>query len=437
MLPVWCVLWLAVPLPFNWDQYLIRSLQRAATLWASGMLDLGGVRHLPDGVVIRIPERDFFVDEACSGVHSLFASLAFTGVLMAASGRGLFVAGFMVASAVGWVLLGNVIRVCSVVVLAGRYGLPVVEGLGHELLGVVIFALVVGLILSTDRLTRFFFPGQVGLISRLIAAWRSRAAAAKPAKAATAVAAAADPVRRGRAALVPLILAGAFAALAAAGWTHPHRRALASLSKDLDQFKPAARETLPAELDGWRQDGFEVRRREVNDPAGMLSRIWTYRKGRLTAAVSVDGPYAQWHDLADCYRGLGFTVLSQRDVPLGEAEASAGGYTELQLQNDRGRHGLVLFMAYTESNRPVAPRGGDPLSLRFGAGLMGWSGQAGGFGGELVYDVQLLSESGLNFTASEQADLKRLFHSARRIIAKGEPASSRPAPQGRGEGGAP
>lgn len=442
MLPVWCVLWLAVPLPFNWDQELIRLLQRSATGWASGVLDLAHVRHLADGVVIRIPGQDFFVDQACSGVHSLFSALAFTGVFVAMTGRGLLSAACVAVSAVWWVLVGNVARICAVVVLAGQYDLPVTAGLGHEILGLIIFAIVIGLVCSTDRLARFFLAERPGLFRRLIQVLRHKMGRASSGDIGSSEELNRSPVAAWRTAMTTVALTAGFAGLAAAGFAHPHRRAFVDLAKPLEEFKPVQRETLPVEWSGWRQTGFEVRRRATLDPAGMLSRIWTYEKGRLTAAVSVDGPYAEWHDLAACYRGMGYTVVSAHDTKAAEPGSPDAGFTELSLQNDRGRQGMSLFMSYTESDRPIAPRAGGAFSLRLGAGLQGWSGRSVSAPGEAVYNVQMFTETGLLLTEAEKSDLRGLFHEMRRTIARtpeSRPLGSRkgrPVPTPRGEAAA-
>ena len=49
--PAWVVLSLAVPLPLGIDLQLIIVLQRVATRWASGCLDLLGYRHLVRGAL--------------------------------------------------------------------------------------------------------------------------------------------------------------------------------------------------------------------------------------------------------------------------------------------------------------------------------------------------------------------------------------------------
>jgi exosortase len=79
-LPV-VLLGLSIPLPDVVTGTLALPLQLRASSWGAAMLEL---RHVPvvlSGNVIRLPGRDLFVTEACSGLRSLTALLAL-GVLV-------------------------------------------------------------------------------------------------------------------------------------------------------------------------------------------------------------------------------------------------------------------------------------------------------------------------------------------------------------------
>jgi exosortase len=74
------LLGLSIPLPDVVTGTLALPLQLRASSWGAAMLEL---RHVPvvlSGNVIRLPGRDLFVTEACSGLRSLTALLAL-GVL--------------------------------------------------------------------------------------------------------------------------------------------------------------------------------------------------------------------------------------------------------------------------------------------------------------------------------------------------------------------
>src|SRR5580698_4662602 len=79
--PVWLYLWLAMPLPLGQDNLLVRALQPTTTEASSRLLDLIGVPHVREGNLVTIPGKRLFVDESCSGIHSLYSALACTAFL--------------------------------------------------------------------------------------------------------------------------------------------------------------------------------------------------------------------------------------------------------------------------------------------------------------------------------------------------------------------
>ena len=84
-LPAWLLLWIVVPIPLSYDRELIVGMQRLATRLSSGILDLMGYYHMVDGVVLTLPANVYQVEEACSGIHSLFS--AFLGAILMPIGR--------------------------------------------------------------------------------------------------------------------------------------------------------------------------------------------------------------------------------------------------------------------------------------------------------------------------------------------------------------
>lgn len=405
-LPVLGVLLLAVRPPFKWDQEIILAMQGVAAEWASGVLDLMGVRHMISGVVIRLPEHDFFVDEACSGVHSLFATLAFIAVYSAVTHRGFPRVLCLLLAGTFWVLVANILRILAVVVLSSRYHLPVVDGVGHELLGIAVFVIVIAMVLSADRLLMFMVPPRQAL-PELIEPDLQHIAAGRP-----------EMAGYGR-----MILA--FGVAACFVLTVSATRMLPAGQASIGAFAPAdglievPDDALPARWNGWEKLTFEFRENE-HDLQGEFSRIWNFRKGRLQAAVSIDGPFEEWHDTEYCYRGLGYTTESRDDHILNGDQDNAGGYTELAIQGNHGSEGYVLFMAYEETGRALRPPASHHASI---ARLMGiWKkrimgGEAHDLGGARIFQVQLLSESTLPFSDAEKLELQELFHEMRGRIA--------------------
>ena len=89
---------------------------------SSSVLDLLGVFHLREGNVIRLADRPLLIEEACSGIHSLFAVLAGMVFLAICYCRRSLTRGLgLLAAAVTWVVLANTLRIVAVVYLAATW----------------------------------------------------------------------------------------------------------------------------------------------------------------------------------------------------------------------------------------------------------------------------------------------------------------------------
>ena len=83
--PAWLLLFFVVPLPSNLDLKLVNKLQFLSSQLASYILDAFGQVHFREGVVLITEKKQFFTEEACSGIRSLFSSvsaMAIFGVMM-------------------------------------------------------------------------------------------------------------------------------------------------------------------------------------------------------------------------------------------------------------------------------------------------------------------------------------------------------------------
>ena len=427
VLPCWALCWLVVPLPFGFDQRLVVGLQALATRSASAGLDLIGYRHLVAGTTVEMPGKSYFVEEACSGINSLYAAMACVAIYLVWNDRGLFRALAILAAAVVWVLAANVVRVAAVVVLVHRFDLPVAEGLGHDLLGALVFAAAILLSLSTDRMLLFVAPEHRLSLANLVRLWR------KP-DSATAVAydaygRDADPsgsrslpaARSARRGPLWIAVAAAFLLLAGVRFALPGSAPAVPVVADADlRLKPMPADALPATWNGWQQVDFRTTERGRDDRDGQFSRTWFYRKGRLTAAVSMDGPFRDgWHDLQICYTATGWScdeVTDSRD----EARGDGGVHTALQMEKPGGRNGLVLFTSHAlADDAPLGPPETYRIAAtrRFAALRSLWERASEGVGRrvgpEPGYQIQTFVDSYLPLSTDEEEDVEAFFQEMR------------------------
>jgi exosortase len=446
MLPAWAFLWVAVRPPLGLDLDLIFALQSLATRWSSRVLDLLGLVHVAAGHVIELADRRLFVEEACSGIYSLFVGLTATLFYVLWVRRGWLTSLLLFAAAVAWVMVGNVTRIVATAALWSRWGIDINSGWKHEAFGLLILVLTVGLILSTDCLLQGVFgaAGRVWseqLSWRLRQAWdavrfrlagkRSRPVPGRSAPGGEGPGSPAPSVRADRPgeptrwpaartvwlaswpvlAVFGLIGAGQLAVAArGALYAAPGlERSLASLKAD----------DLPERLGEYQREGFAVEQNAAPGIRGEHSKVWTYRSPQATAVVSADYPFIGWHEVTDCYRGTGW-ILGGRKVEAGGA-GQAGPRVAAGMVKPLERYGLLVFGFDDERGEPLPPpsyRGWRAvLSERLSLGqirLLG--GQAAGrsSGGTMPsYQIQVLWESEEPPTPADENQVRELFERAR------------------------
>ena len=87
VLPAWGFGAMALLTPLRWNLWLIGRLQSLVTTCAGPILDKLGVIHLTAGNMIRIASKPLLVEQACSGVSSLFAGVGVTCFYVVWTGR--------------------------------------------------------------------------------------------------------------------------------------------------------------------------------------------------------------------------------------------------------------------------------------------------------------------------------------------------------------
>src|SRR5205807_2358630 len=99
VLPAWAFAGLAVLPPSGFDQALIFKLQALVSHWGSPVLDALGVLHVAEGNVIQVAGHRLLVEQACSGIHSLFAVLGVMLFFVLWEGRKPVGAGLLIIAA--------------------------------------------------------------------------------------------------------------------------------------------------------------------------------------------------------------------------------------------------------------------------------------------------------------------------------------------------
>ena len=153
-------LFFAVPMP----DWLIDSATVPLKVFISDVvtqiLYAAGYPIAQNGVMIMIGSYQLMVKDACSGMNSIFA-LSAIAVFYAYVFRSdkKIRALLLLAAIVPITIIANFIRVFSLVLLAYYGGIDAIEGFLHDLTGLGLFVVAVGLM--------FLFDGFLGLVARL------------------------------------------------------------------------------------------------------------------------------------------------------------------------------------------------------------------------------------------------------------------------------
>jgi exosortase len=411
---------LLIPLPINMDLQLIVSLQKLATWFASGGLDLTGIRHTVSGVAIRTALKAYMVEEACSGIHSLFSAVSamiFFGVYCNYGVPRLFLT---LGQTIFWVVAANSLRVFLVVYADSRFQIQLDTGWRHEMLGFVVYGLVLLSALSFDQLLRFLFPISRGAV--ISAREELDKVILKPFR--MFVAEVIDrPRLKGRQAVILPIAIALLVYLPSVGvavvrqWKNlavPTGQSIEAVGA-VTQLKE---DSLSTSVGAFTKAGFESISRDASDPFGMSSSVWQFNGHGLSASVSVDGMYSEFHDLAYCYTGSGWKLEAAENGML-MLNGLAIPHTRMQLYKNSGEQAVVYFSCFDSMRTPVDPPDVSGSILRMLKNRLVSGGLMGIPKAPIVppvFQVQLMVASGKELLPHELSALEQLFYDTRAQI---------------------
>ena len=351
--PAWLLLLFIVPLPSNLDLKLVNKLQFFSSQLASYILDAFGQVHFREGVILITEKKQFFTEEACSGIRSLFSSLsamAIFGVMMRYGWQRHL---FNFIQTILWVLIGNSVRIALVVYLADNVDESFATGTTHELMGLANFMFVFLFALSTDR---------------GINAWQASTSDATKAPLDSDVE---EPVvdgvvvpRRNPSQHVtnrpviwqwPLVIGFVIVGLFSARLIYA-KSIIDNFRFDETMLVESYKTDLPKQIGGWKQINFEHEDRDDTRLLAPESYVWTFISGdNQRAIVSLDSPYLDFHNLHDCYQGFGWDVdYENKYLDQDNSLSQATNLTELTMEKS-GEYGVVLFTAFDRDGVLVRP----------------------------------------------------------------------------------
>ena len=360
------VLLLALPLPLNLDVSLIIGMQKLASSAASTLLDQRNIIHGISGVAIRTVDKEFMVEEACSGIHSMFSCVTAMVFWSAFFRYGVIRLILTVTQTIGWVLIANSLRVFTVIYAHSRWGMALDEGIGHEVLGMCTYLGALTMALSTDQLLRFLIPYQIRLFeaSDLRGGYDSPKGGSgyfdepaqkvlKNANRFMDKARFSDGIGANLPLVVVILIFVPLAGLSIVNAFSEHSSSSVTQQQFSDSLNTlVADDLLPQKIGKWELQNVNRVERPVGDLQGATSVVWTYSGNGLTAQFSIDGRYPDWHDLSYCYTALGWKMLSVQNNNSLEEETK---YTQLKMYSESADFASVYFACVDSRFESVTP----------------------------------------------------------------------------------
>jgi len=414
------ILWLlcfAVPLPMMLDRELVVAMQMVASGLASRLLDGTGVIHFRQGVIIETPTAKFLTEEACSGIQSLFSSLALVAIFGVWTRHRPWRIIINLIQAVVWVLIGNSIRVAIVVAFADSFP-AIATGWGHETLGLVVFAFILAMVASTDVVVSRWIK------DRLIPDAEPESSSVGD---------------QNRLWLPPFPISGfkskvLFVAVGVTVMIGLRTAWVRQAKADFGLFATFASIDDPTEDDlndqylGYTKQSFKHVKRDRSTIWANHSFVYEFKSGHLKPVLSIDRPWNNWHNLHVCYSSSGWqsspTYAISPEKSQRNPQTSQYKHSELILKRS-GRYGAVIFSAIDRLGNHVPEASTGLLAAKLTTPRRVLS--AFGFeslGDELdvssirlpVSTIQVYAESPAPWKEEELESLRELFFAVREEI---------------------
>lgn len=344
---------LLIKLPLNLDLDLIFWLQGLTSRLSSQFLDVLAINHVLHGHVIRIPGKHFLVEEACSGIQSLFTLIAGVAVTLILVKRRLLHSLLLTLAAAFWACAINTFRVSSVVIAWTWFGINISTGIPHEILGIILFALAIGMLISTDSLLQLLLDRRLNTGQPRGKREIRNSSAEEPSQ----ILPQANWLNWRS--VIPFALLG----VTQLGIMVLSSQGTKSIDPDDPRLATAfTAATVPENMGSWQRDSFKTESRSVTNYMGRNSASWIYRRGDSEVIVSVDYPFLGWHDLGRCYQAQG-CVISGHTI-LSADDRSCNTVT-CEVLSPGGIVGSLWFSEFRESGEPLTPLNNDAGSAQY------------------------------------------------------------------------
>jgi exosortase len=342
---IFSLLILCVPLPFGYDAKLIQTLQSASSVACGNVLDKFGVIHLREGNVIELASKRLFVEEACSGVDSLYALAAVALAMLIYQRTSLTASLCTMMTVPFWATMGNLFRLVTIAIGVEKWSVDLSTGTPHLILGLIVFLLVSACHLSTaSAFSLLFPPSRNGEAEKSLTYPCDLASLFRESILARSISLVLVPMLG-----IGCVLLGLLA-WTVLPWAFPDVAPSWFMSRELADSLPG-RTALPTDFSNAIAVSYNEEEREALSTFGRYSHTWRYNDRTTTPILSLDFPFFAWHDVSFCYRLTGWQILRERHLVVDIAERGDPSHKEFFLSRPDGANGYVIFCHFDLDGR--------------------------------------------------------------------------------------
>jgi exosortase len=337
---------ITVPFPFNGDQELVRVLQRASSFACSCMMDAVHILHIRMGNVLELAEKQLLVEEACSGVDSQYALMAVAGVLLLVGRASLWVSVVTILTVPIWAILGNILRIFSIVLGVHCFGIDLSVGWQHMLLGLIAFAMAAWAHWSSVQFLNWLewtvvprHPQTSDEAGHTHPEFLNSSCDSTPV------------VSR-----FGMSIACAMLVFVPTGWlfmtSGMFQSSVPYISEKWIAKLPGEDSAIPNAFES-KNVTFETVHRFQGDDEGQCSRAWRAINGDSLQSLSLDLPFRGGHPLWACYSGSGWTLTSERSIDLVSSKLARNWpVREILMRGPEGQWATLHFIHCDLSGNP-------------------------------------------------------------------------------------
>lgn len=357
----WFILLHLIRLPLNLDLDLSRWLQSATAGVSSVALDTLSISHYSQGNVIHLVDKSLSVEEACSGVQSLFALLFVSTLIVVWNRRSNFLLPAYWGVACWWAASMNILRVTAIAVTHEKLNLDLSTGVAHTILGYACLGIAIALLLSTDRLIQVLFyplPNQPRDTNPVAMLWNHllRLVDDSPATGSSV-----KPLTISFAIFAYLVVLVALP-IQLSRWYFNSSEPILVGQLPLIQFESSV---IEGKLEGVVVTGFERFRDSRDETVGVNADVWHLTVQETPARFAVSQPYVEYHELTYCYQAIDYKVVDRKVISSSDATID-WPMVQVRVENTVGTPGILIFAGLDNRGEPV-----NPQNEGFVAGLKG------------------------------------------------------------------